>query len=509
MVRIAVKTATGATVATQDLDPATTTLEELLVLIATQNGMNVEDQVLLYGGARWTLDSDGDKTLHALGLTGEGGEALHTVVVQHCSESSTAASQPSASAPSSSPPAGSAAAPPGAPQPSPSSASGAKPAATSTPTADVALSEAERRVLELFGASPDTATPAPTTTTSAPTASPAGSAMSAQLQEQLDEAMRQREIDENLINAIEYYPEFFGSITMLYIPVEVNGVPFKAFVDSGAQKSIISAEAVERSNLGRLVDRRRQLIMQGVGEQRSIGEIYLTPVKVGSLFLPFSFTVLQNNAADILLGLDLLRRHQMVIDLIENVLRIGDEAVPFLPESEVPVRIGTPQPPTATGSAAPSSTDANAKKERKESTPPAHTEHATAGGAPSSSSPSGASVPTTSQRFPPSLPPALSAAVPPVQSATGSSLPIPPPLPPAPASSSVSPAPPAGAVPPASGGGGGGGNTTREPSEEEKMALLTQFMNFTGISSTDDAATLLEAANWSLDLATQLLYDDE
>jgi DNA damage-inducible protein 1 len=41
-------------------------------------------------------------------------------------------------------------------------------------------------------------------------------------------------IHKNYTTAQEQFPEFFGSITMLYIDVKVNNWPIQAFVDSGA-----------------------------------------------------------------------------------------------------------------------------------------------------------------------------------------------------------------------------------------------------------------------------------
>lgn len=56
----------------------------------------------------------------------------------------------------------------------------------------------------------------------------------------IEEIIRQENVQNNFRMAQDYNPELFDQIDMLYIECEINKVKMQAFVDSGAQCTIIS-----------------------------------------------------------------------------------------------------------------------------------------------------------------------------------------------------------------------------------------------------------------------------
>ena len=69
--------------------------------------------------------------------------------------------------------------------------------------------------------------------------------------------MPQENINQNNQTVVEAMPEAFGRVVMLYVSTEVECHKINAFMDSGAQSTIMNAEWAEKRNLMRDVLRRR------------------------------------------------------------------------------------------------------------------------------------------------------------------------------------------------------------------------------------------------------------
>ena len=112
-------------------------------------------------------------------------------------------------------------------------------------------------------------------------------------QARIAKMIKQNNVNESLETAMENAPELFGNVIMLYVNMEVNGVPLKAFIDSGAQSTIMSKKCAEKCNLQHLLDERWSGIAKGVGTSKILGRVHQAPIKVADKHIPCAITVLE------------------------------------------------------------------------------------------------------------------------------------------------------------------------------------------------------------------------
>jgi DNA damage-inducible protein 1 len=164
---------------------------------------------------------------------------------------------------------------------------------------------------------------------------------------------------------MQEYPESMGRVLMLYINAKINSHPLQAFVDSGAQMTIMSKSCAQRCGILHLLDTRFHGMAVGVGTGKILGRIHIVQLQIGDYHFPCSVTIMddatlprtgggggnntenESNEAstakpkdmDLLLGLDMLKRFNCSIDLMESKLkfRLGSSILetPFLHEKDL------------------------------------------------------------------------------------------------------------------------------------------------------------------------------
>eukprot|EP01025_Chloroclados_australasicus_P042385 TRINITY_DN4508_c0_g1_i4.p1 TRINITY_DN4508_c0_g1~~TRINITY_DN4508_c0_g1_i4.p1 ORF type:complete len:451 (-),score=67.56 TRINITY_DN4508_c0_g1_i4:287-1639(-) len=163
--------------------------------------------------------------------------------------------------------------------------------------------------------------------------------MDPEVQRRIEEKIHEDQIQQNYEMAMEHHPELFFRTDMLYVKMQINNVDIKAFIDTGAQMSIMTKECAEKVGLLRLMDKRYKGMAMGVGTAEIIGRIHQAPIKIDDQFIPCAITVLsQKTGPEFIFGLDMLKQHLCSVDLQHNVLRFTSINVelPFLTGDDLP-----------------------------------------------------------------------------------------------------------------------------------------------------------------------------
>ncbi|KAK3587322.1 hypothetical protein CHS0354_011305 [Potamilus streckersoni] len=133
-----------------------------------------------------------------------------------------------------------------------------------------------------------------------------------EVQASLREQERLQKVEENMEVAVEFVPESLCPVSMMYVDCMVNSHQVKAFVDTGAQMTIMNRPCAIRCKIYDLVDLRWAGIAVGVGTQRILGRIHKVDIKINSAVFPSSFSILEDQPVEMILGLDFIKRNMVM-----------------------------------------------------------------------------------------------------------------------------------------------------------------------------------------------------
>lgn len=150
----------------------------------------------------------------------------------------------------------------------------------------------------------------------------------AEAKEYFDSKKRLEKVQEQYFQMMQEYPESLGRVLMLYIEAKVNGHPVQAFVDSGAQSTIMSKKLATECGLMDMLDVRFKGVAVGVGQGIILGRVHLVQLQLGDYHFPVTLTIMDDPPPEseakempFLLGLDMLKRHTCSIDLENQKLK--------------------------------------------------------------------------------------------------------------------------------------------------------------------------------------------
>jgi DNA damage-inducible protein 1 len=158
-----------------------------------------------------------------------------------------------------------------------------------------------------------------------------------ELQKQVEHQIRAEQVANNIAQAKSEHPHLLKPVKrgLLFVDCTLNGHPVRAFVDTGCEFSTVSPTCARECGLEYRIDCHASGTINGMAEATISGKIHLVQLTLGAMeqALPVSLLVADmklEHMKQVLIGLDVLMRHEATLDLRRQQLCIGESEVPLL-----------------------------------------------------------------------------------------------------------------------------------------------------------------------------------
>jgi hypothetical protein len=127
--------------------------------------------------------------------------------------------------------------------------------------------------------------------------------------------------------ALNTIPEMLIPVNMIILNGEINDLPVKILLDTGASSSVIFKNAMERLELNELIDQEGSAQLIGIGTEQSLGNIWYTELKLENNIYPISLICSSNKISDfdMILGINFLQSYKAVLNFKNKTLLLNDK----------------------------------------------------------------------------------------------------------------------------------------------------------------------------------------
>lgn len=145
---------------------------------------------------------------------------------------------------------------------------------------------------------------------------------------QIENKSKHNQLHESMYEmALNTIPEMLVPINMIILNGELNDLPVKILLDTGASSSVIFNNSIDRLSLNELIDTEQSSELRGIGTEKSLGQIWYIELKLDGNIYPISLIASTNQITDfdMILGINFLQSYDAVLNFKDRTLILNSK----------------------------------------------------------------------------------------------------------------------------------------------------------------------------------------